>query len=117
MRQILPQDSRVTSGAKEILDQCILRFSVVLTRAARQECRRDGRLTITADDLIVGLVNLGLADYVEPMSMYLRLYRENVNQQDVLPPAPVAPTMQEETAVAAVGLAIRARRHGPGASY
>jgi histone H3/H4 len=79
VRQVLPQDSRVTSGAKEILDQCIMQFSAVLTHAARQECRRDGRLTIIADDLFVGLANLVLADYVEPMSEYLRLYRESVN--------------------------------------
>ncbi|XP_066374599.1 uncharacterized protein [Miscanthus floridulus] len=70
-----------------------------------QECRRDRRLTITADDLIVGFANLGLADYVQSMSEYLRLYRENVNQQVVAPrappapPTPVAPTMQEETVV------------------
>jgi len=57
-----------------------VQFSTVLAQAARQECRRDGRLTIIADDLFVGLANLVLADYVEPMSEYLRLYRENVNQ-------------------------------------
>ena len=74
---------------------------MVLTRAARQECRWDGRFTITT----VSLANLGLADYVEPMSEYLRLYRVNVNQQAVAPPAPptspapMVPTVQEETAV------------------
>jgi histone H3/H4 len=105
MRQVLPQDSRVTSGAKKTLDKCIVQFSAVLTRAARQECRRYGRLTITADDLIAGLANLGLADYMEPMFEYLRVYRVNVNQQAVAPPAPpappapMAPTVQEETAV------------------
>jgi hypothetical protein len=62
------------------MDQCIVQFSTVLTQAAMQECRRDQRLTITAADLIVGFANLGLADYVQPMSEYLRLYRENVNQ-------------------------------------
>jgi histone H3/H4 len=75
MRQVLPQDSRVTSGAKKTLDKCIVQFSAVLTRAARQECRPDGRLTITIDDLIVGLAILGLADSVESMSEYFSTVR------------------------------------------
>lgn len=99
MRQVLPQDSRVTGGAKDTMDQCIVQFSTALVRAATQECRRDRRLTITADDLIVGFANLGLADYVQPMSVYLRLYRETVNnqQQAVAPPAP---TVQRGTTTA-----------------
>ena len=44
-----------------------------------QECQQDQRLTITADDLIIGIANLGLADYMQAMSEYLRLYCENVN--------------------------------------
>jgi len=101
MRQVLPQDSRVTSAAKETVDQCIVEFSTVLTQAAMQECRRDHRRTITADDLIAGIARLGFADYVQPMSEFLRLYRENINQQAVAPPAPPAPPapgMEEETA-------------------
>ncbi|CAD6265816.1 unnamed protein product [Miscanthus lutarioriparius] len=105
MRQVLPQDSRVTSGAKETMDQCIVEFSAVLTRAAMQECHRDRRLTISADDLIAGIARLGFADYVQPMSEFLRLYRENANQQGIAPPAPLAPPapvvpgVDEETAV------------------
>jgi len=99
MRQVVPQDSRVTTGAKETMDQCIMEFSAVLTRAAMQECHRDRRLTITADDLIAGIARLGFADYVQPMSEFLRLYRENANQQAIAPPAPVVPGVDEETAV------------------
>lgn len=62
-----------------------MQFSTVLTRVAMQEYWREWRLTITADDLIVGFANLGLADYVQPMSEYLRLYREHVNQHSVAP--------------------------------
>ena len=80
------------------MDECILQFCVALTRAATLECHRDRRLTITADDLITGFARLGLADYVQPMSEFLRLYRENVNQQVVAPPAPPAPTVEEEMA-------------------
>jgi histone H3/H4 len=78
MRQVLPQDSRVTSAAKETMDEYVVQFCTALTRAAMQECHRDRRLTITADDLIAGFARLGLAYYVQPMSEFLRLYRENV---------------------------------------
>jgi histone H3/H4 len=79
MSQVQPHDSRVTSDAKETMDQCILQFSVALTRATKQECRRDQRMTITGDDPIVGFASLGLVDYVHPMTEYLRLSHENVN--------------------------------------
>ncbi|XP_066373263.1 uncharacterized protein [Miscanthus floridulus] len=80
------------------MDECILQFCVALTRATMLECHRDRCLTITADDLIAGFARLGLADYVQPMSEFLRLYRENVNQQVVAPPAPSTPTVEEEMA-------------------
>jgi hypothetical protein len=79
------------------MDEYVVQFCTALTRAAMQECHRDRRLTITADDLIAGFARLGLAYYVQPMSEFLRLYRENVNQHVVAPPAPPAPAVEEET--------------------
>ncbi|XP_066374598.1 uncharacterized protein [Miscanthus floridulus] len=38
MRQVLPQDSRVTSGAKETMDQCIVEFSAPMSKFLRLYC-------------------------------------------------------------------------------
>jgi histone H3/H4 len=78
MGQIQPHDSRVSSDAKETMDQCIVQFSMALTRAAMQEFRQDRCLTtITGNDLIIGFASLGLVDYVQPITEYLYLYHES----------------------------------------
>jgi hypothetical protein len=64
--------------AKETMDQCIVQFFVALTRAAMQECRQDRCLTITGDNLIVGFASLGLVDYAQLMTEYLRLYHNDL---------------------------------------
>ncbi|KAG0512676.1 hypothetical protein BDA96_10G034300 [Sorghum bicolor] len=76
MSQVQPDDSSVTSDTKETMD-CIMQFSVTLTLAAMQEGRRDRHLTITDANLIVGCSSLGLVDYVQLMTEYLRLYHDD----------------------------------------
>jgi len=76
MSQVQPDDSSVTSDTKETMD-CIMQFSVTLTLAAMQEGRRDRHLTITDANLIVGSSSLGLVDYVQLMTEYLRLYHDD----------------------------------------
>ncbi|OQU75792.1 hypothetical protein SORBI_3010G029600 [Sorghum bicolor] len=62
---------------KDTMEQCIMQFFAALTRAAMQECRQDWRLTITGDNLVVGFASLGLVDYVQLMTEYLRLYHND----------------------------------------
>jgi hypothetical protein len=41
------------------------------------ECRQDRHLTITGDNLIAGFASLGLVNYVQLMTEYLRLYHND----------------------------------------
>ncbi|CAN6221635.1 unnamed protein product [Urochloa humidicola] len=94
MRQAMPGNSKIGADAKEAMDQCVAEFAAVIMRAATQECRRDHRLTITGDDLIVGLRNLGFDDYAGPLAENLRRYREFEGtlprgRHTMMPPPPV----------------------------
>ncbi|RLN12909.1 hypothetical protein C2845_PM09G11510 [Panicum miliaceum] len=76
MRHGSPLNSKITGDAKEAVDNCLVEFSAVLIAAAVEECRRDKRTTVTGDDLIIAMRNLGFDDYVRPLALYLRRYRE-----------------------------------------
>ncbi|CAL5038063.1 unnamed protein product [Urochloa decumbens] len=106
MRQAMPGNSKIGADAKEAMDQCVAEFAAVVMRAATQECRRDRRLTITGDDLIVGLRNIGFDDYAGPLTRYLRRYRESEGTMPrgrhtmMPPPPPAAATATVEAAEA-----------------
>ncbi|CAL5052435.1 unnamed protein product [Urochloa decumbens] len=76
MRQASPQNSKITTDAKEAVTECLAEFSAVIIHAAVEECRRDRRTTVTGDDLILAMKSLGFDDYVEPLTLYLQRYRE-----------------------------------------
>ncbi|KAF8723762.1 hypothetical protein HU200_021735 [Digitaria exilis] len=78
MREAMPGNSKIAADAAEAMDKCVAEFTAVVTRAAREECRRDHRVIVTGDDLIVALGNLGFHDYVGPLNGYLLGYRESV---------------------------------------
>ncbi|CAN6201786.1 unnamed protein product [Urochloa humidicola] len=108
-------NSKIAADAKEAMHQCVVEFAAVVKRAATQECRRDRRLTITGDDLIAGLRNLGFDDYAGPLAEYLRRYRESEGtmprgRHTMMPPPPgPAPA-----AAAATTVEVEARPPPPG---
>ncbi|CAN6197971.1 unnamed protein product [Urochloa humidicola] len=75
MRHASPRDSKITTEA-EAVTQCVAEFNAVVTHAAVEECRQDRRTTVTGDDLILAMKNLGFDDYVEPLTLYLDRYPE-----------------------------------------
>ncbi|KAJ4733111.1 Nuclear transcription factor Y subunit B [Rhynchospora pubera] len=51
-------------------------FISFITSEASDKCAREKRKTINGDDLLWAMATLGFEDYVEPLKLYLRLYRE-----------------------------------------
>ncbi|KAJ1259006.1 hypothetical protein BS78_10G120100 [Paspalum vaginatum] len=91
MHRVLPRNTKIPVDAKEAMDKCVTEFAAMVMSAAMHECRRDRRLTVTGDDLILGMSNLGFDDCVGPLTEYLRRYRESVGivkrgrQTDLMP--------------------------------
>ena len=77
MHQQMPRNAKIPVDAKEAMDKCVTEFAGIVMRAAMHECRRDRRWTVTGEDLIFGMSNLGFDDYVGPLTEYLRRYRES----------------------------------------
>ncbi|CAL5038064.1 unnamed protein product [Urochloa decumbens] len=108
MRQASPKNSKITTDAKEAVTECVVEFNAVIIHAAVEECRRDRRTTVTGDDLILAMKNLGFDDYVEPLTLYLQRYREVegnnprarhstiASLEAAATPVPVAPTVEPD---------------------
>ncbi|KAF7821104.1 nuclear transcription factor Y subunit B-1 [Senna tora] len=52
MRQILPQNTRISKDDKQTLQVCVSAFIRFFTNKAKEQCHQDCRITITPDDML-----------------------------------------------------------------
>ncbi|KAJ4771022.1 Nuclear transcription factor Y subunit B [Rhynchospora pubera] len=76
MRKAVPENGKIAKDAKESVQECVSEFISFITSEASDKCAREKRKTINGDDLLWAMATLGFEDYVEPLKLYLRLYRE-----------------------------------------
>ena len=76
MKQILPQNAKVSKEAKETMQECVSEFISFVTSEASEKCRKERRKTVNGDDICWALATLGFDDYAETMRRYLHRYRE-----------------------------------------
>ncbi|CAI9762620.1 unnamed protein product [Fraxinus pennsylvanica] len=67
MKQILPQNAKISKEAKETMQECASEFIGFVTGEASDKCRRERRKTINGDDVCWALETLGFDDYAGPM--------------------------------------------------
>ncbi|XP_008791404.1 nuclear transcription factor Y subunit B-4-like isoform X3 [Phoenix dactylifera] len=76
MRKAIPENGKIAKDAKESVQECVSEFISFITSEASDKCQREKRKTINGDDLLWAMGTLGFEDYVEPLKLYLQLYRE-----------------------------------------
>ena len=76
MKQILPQNAKISKEAKETMQECVSEFISFVTSEASDKCRKERRKTVNGDDICWALGTLGFDDYAEPLRRYLHRYRE-----------------------------------------
>ncbi|KAK7292291.1 hypothetical protein RIF29_08069 [Crotalaria pallida] len=76
MKQILPQNAKISKEAKETMQECVSEFIGFVTSEASEKCRKERRKTVNGDDICWALGTLGFDDYADPMRRYLHRYRE-----------------------------------------
>ncbi|KAF7833119.1 Nuclear transcription factor Y subunit B-6 [Senna tora] len=63
--------------APHILQVCVSAFIRFITNKANERCEQDCRITVTFDDILSVVRNLGFNDYVEPLTTFLSRLRES----------------------------------------
>ncbi|KAK0398046.1 hypothetical protein QR680_002400 [Steinernema hermaphroditum] len=90
MKRNLPSNGKLSKEAKECIQESVSEFISFLASEASDNCADEKRKTITAEDLLTALRNLGFDNYHEPLKEYLRKYREaNKLDKGICAPASV----------------------------
>ncbi|KAM7279766.1 hypothetical protein ACFE04_006900 [Oxalis oulophora] len=76
MKQILPQNAKISKEAKETMQECVSEFISFVTSEASEKCKKERRKTVNGDDVCWALGALGFDDYAPPLTRYLHKYRE-----------------------------------------
>ncbi|XP_011622921.1 nuclear transcription factor Y subunit B-1 [Amborella trichopoda] len=76
MKKALPPNGKIAKDAKETVQECVSEFISFITSEASDKCQREKRKTINGDDLLWAMSTLGFEDYIDPLKVYLQMYRE-----------------------------------------
>ncbi|VDM95343.1 unnamed protein product [Thelazia callipaeda] len=76
MKNVIPRSGKVAKDAKECVQECVSEFISFITSEACDRCINEKRKTITGEDIILAFSTLGFDNYVEPMSVYVKKFRE-----------------------------------------
>ncbi|XP_009775948.1 nuclear transcription factor Y subunit B-4-like [Nicotiana tabacum] len=81
MKQILPQNAKISKEAKETMQECVSEFISFVTGEASDKCHKEKRKTVNGDDTCWALGSLGFDNYAEPLKRYLHRYRESEGEK------------------------------------
>ncbi|ETN77804.1 hypothetical protein NECAME_10784 [Necator americanus] len=75
MKRMIPSSGKIAKDAKECVQECVSEFISFITSEANDKCLSEKRKTISADDLLEAITNMGFDNYVAPLQLFLERYR------------------------------------------
>lgn len=78
MKRAIPENGKIAKDARECVQECISEFISFITSEASDRCQMEKRKTINGEDVLFAMNALGFDNYVEPLKVYLKKYREIV---------------------------------------
>ncbi|KAM3961626.1 nuclear factor Y-box B [Aphomia sociella] len=76
MKRAIPENGKIAKDARECVQECISEFISFVTSEASDRCQVEKRKTINGEDVLFALNTLGFDNYVEPLKLYLKKFRE-----------------------------------------
>lgn len=76
MKRALPKNAKIAKDAKDVVQECVSEFISFITSEASDKCQRERRKTINGDDLLWAMDVLFFKEYLEPLTLYLKKFRE-----------------------------------------
>lgn len=77
MKSITPSNHKISSGAKEFMYDCAVKFVEVVFSQAKEISRQKGHNVLTGDHIVEALGNVGLSDHYGYFSVFLQLYQRS----------------------------------------
>ncbi|XP_045534300.1 nuclear transcription factor Y subunit B-3 isoform X1 [Papilio machaon] len=78
MKRAIPENGKIAKDARECVQECISEFISFITSEASDRCQMEKRKTINGEDVLFAMNQLGFDNYVDPLKIYLKKYREIV---------------------------------------
>ncbi|KAK7333350.1 hypothetical protein VNO80_30118 [Phaseolus coccineus] len=75
MRKFLPNNAKVSDGAKEMIQLSATYYITFVTKKAKEKCLSEYRKIMNADDLLWAIENVGFDDYIGPLGTFLQRCR------------------------------------------
>ncbi|KAI3791723.1 hypothetical protein L2E82_05585 [Cichorium intybus] len=72
----LPADGKIGKDVKETVQECAALFITFITSEANDKRIKEKRKTINGEDLLWAMETLGFDDYIQPLAVYLKKYRQ-----------------------------------------
>ncbi|XP_062221367.1 nuclear transcription factor Y subunit B-1-like [Phragmites australis] len=91
MRQVIPTKARISARAKQLTHDCAIEFVGFVGGEASERAMAQHRRTIAPEDFTWSFRRLGLDNYVDPLTTYIRRYRDYQNAggaSSILAPRP-----------------------------
>nr|XP_025887968.1 transcriptional activator hap3 isoform X2 [Solanum lycopersicum] len=93
MRGILPTNAKINDGSKESMQKLGSYYINRITKKAKERCNMERRKTVTAEDILWAMINMGLTIHARLLAQYLNRYHEynSVSYYNVRKPHPNEP--------------------------
>lgn len=82
MNKAIPSHGGISAGAIISIRECVSAFINTVTNAANTRCRQEIRSTITGEDVLIALNNLGFYHYVGPLFILLNTFRQSEDYEN-----------------------------------
>ncbi|KAM0676932.1 hypothetical protein BDAP_002525 [Binucleata daphniae] len=76
MKKPIPKIAKVAKDSKEIMQKAASEFIAIVTCMAKEICESENRKTLTGEDLVRAMDQLGMPYYSQLCRIYLKRYRE-----------------------------------------
>lgn len=76
MKGPIPRSAKIAKDAKELMQKSASEFIAIVTCMAKEICESENRKTLTGDDLIRGMKQLGMFYYAEITKKYFMRYKD-----------------------------------------
>lgn len=86
MKKALPENAKLSKEARECIQECASEFISFVTSQAMDKCLLEKRKTLSGEDLLSALYNLGFEHYSEILKIYLAKYRHMEQQSGMSKP-------------------------------